>query len=673
MLLARWRVPVMFGVYVLFFLHVALWHAWGDQRIGHLGFGEFFGTLRSGVVTAGTIFTVVVFLHALCFGGLFCGWACHWGIIQDLIAAIYRRLGIVPRMIRVESPWVPWAWFLVILGQVGLTWWHAGLPTSLTVNLGATPVWSGVPRSLVLICLTTIISGFLLVFLFGERAFCRLICTFRLWFAWFERAAPHTLVARGDCPSCRRECSAVCPMGLDVAGEILARRELRDPACIKCGECVIACPATTLQTTLRRPWKGPQADAAYSPPAPDLDRWTLLFPSLVSIWMLVSWCFELGGNVSMSLGFVIGFFAWRTWTQRRPSPFELVVLVFLLTGLYFRIDLDDGSSLVKGLAALGIFLGLVRLVAYPEGSAFLAGEAATRRMPAWAVVLVLAPLLFVSFREARLAYHVRGVRAARDSHDLGALSCTLEQLAAVIPEQAATLREAGAVHLQARRWAEAEEAFRRSHQQEAHPGAVWGLYRAARGQHRDREAERLLEEGLASFPAFVPLLWEKARLLEKPEDLPALEQICIRILTEDPDDQAAHLVLGKVLVQQNRLAEAENEFDQAVASFPREASALKARLLARMGRHAEAAEIFEWAVRFAPTDPTLRFDQGLNLAATDHLEEAIAAWEAVLQIDPTQVEARHNIEAARQRLLSRSVGGAPPPAPAATASSTDLR
>ena len=64
---------ILWVLYALFFLHAYLWYALGYQRVGQFGFGEIFLTLKTGIFTAGTIFVLVVFIHALFFGGLFCG------------------------------------------------------------------------------------------------------------------------------------------------------------------------------------------------------------------------------------------------------------------------------------------------------------------------------------------------------------------------------------------------------------------------------------------------------------------------------------------------------------------------------------------------------------------------------------------------------------------------
>ena len=61
MIWARYRRPLLFLVYFLFFFHTALWHYWGYEGVGHLGFGEFFGSMRTGIITAGTVFSIVVF------------------------------------------------------------------------------------------------------------------------------------------------------------------------------------------------------------------------------------------------------------------------------------------------------------------------------------------------------------------------------------------------------------------------------------------------------------------------------------------------------------------------------------------------------------------------------------------------------------------------------------
>ncbi|MFZ5949545.1 MAG: 4Fe-4S binding protein, partial [Candidatus Rifleibacteriota bacterium] len=153
---AKYRGWFLLIVYIVFFGHTALWHHFGWEKIGHLGFGCIFGTMRDGVVTAGTIFTLLIFLHALFFGGVFCGWMCHWGILQDIAAWIMKKCGIKPLMAQTNSKLIPWFWFLIMIGQVVLFWAYTGFPTSLSFKMNANPVWFMVPRSILMIVLTTI-------------------------------------------------------------------------------------------------------------------------------------------------------------------------------------------------------------------------------------------------------------------------------------------------------------------------------------------------------------------------------------------------------------------------------------------------------------------------------------------------------------------------------------
>ena len=129
------RKAILWALYILFFVHAIIWYLCGWQKIGQFGFGEIFFTLKTGIVTAGTIFVLVVFIHALFFGGIFCGWFCHWGVTQDVAAWIMEKCGIKPVMRHLNSKLIPWVWFIILLTQVVLFWYFNGFPTSLSIDL----------------------------------------------------------------------------------------------------------------------------------------------------------------------------------------------------------------------------------------------------------------------------------------------------------------------------------------------------------------------------------------------------------------------------------------------------------------------------------------------------------------------------------------------------------
>ncbi|HNV72157.1 MAG TPA: 4Fe-4S binding protein, partial [Candidatus Ozemobacteraceae bacterium] len=504
----RWRILFFVAFYAAFAAHVALWHYWGQTSVGHLGFGEFFGTLQHGVITAGTIFSLVIFGHALLFGGWFCGWLCHWGMVQDAAIGLMRRFGIHPKMVRLDSRLVPWVWFLILIGQVVLVWLTQGPPATVSWNMSHTPVWSGVPRSILLICITTIISGFFLIYLFGERAFCRTICTFRLWFSWFDRFAPLRIRQTAACTSCAQECTTCCPMGIDVDGEIRAYGEIRDSACIKCNLCIDACPVRSLAPRFSRVMPT-AADSSYTPPQPDLQPEAVRLASLFSLLVLILGAVKIGGNVSMSLGFIIGMVYLRLSAQQRTSIFEISVFAALTLAMIYRVDFHDLTSLGKGLGLIFIFLLLARLIPHPGWQEFVR-ERAQQRASSLSIAVLAFGIAILGGRELYNSWNLAQQQASLKSGDYQRLSCMLESFTNFSDNPAATLAELGKTRRRLNDLAGAEKAFRQSLSEKPDPIIFCHLIEVQRLLGSHEEAIQTLEKALGMFAESPDLLLQAA-------------------------------------------------------------------------------------------------------------------------------------------------------------------
>ena len=88
------RASVLIGVNVLILLHI---YYFKDNIIGSVDFQEFFHSfIKSGVINSGVILVLLSFIITLLFGRFFCGWACHFGAIQELSWLILKKLKIKP-------------------------------------------------------------------------------------------------------------------------------------------------------------------------------------------------------------------------------------------------------------------------------------------------------------------------------------------------------------------------------------------------------------------------------------------------------------------------------------------------------------------------------------------------------------------------------------------------
>lgn len=651
MIWAKYRNWLLLLVYILFFLHTALWHYWGYEGVGHLGFGEFFGTLRNGVVTAGTIFTIIVFAHALFFGGLFCGWFCHWGITQDLAAGIMRRLGIKPIMAQLNSKIIPWIWFLIIIAQVVIYWIYSGFPTDLSFNPSATPVWSGVPRSIMLICMTTLASGFVLIFLFGERAFCRSICTFRLWFSWFEKFAPHKVRQTKPCASCNNECTAICPMGIQVAEEIRQLGHVKNQECIKCHICVGACPHSVLQTSLRTN-EFHREGAQILPPAALSDSIAWLQAGMAGI-ILVLFGFDLGGNISLSLGFIAGFFMIHIWHTRRISLLETAVIAILITGMYYRHDMKDTSSLIKGLLAIAVFLLAARSLDFTRGFEFINSKARKIIAPPAILTVVIVLAIALGARETHKSVLFHKANAAKINNDLKTFVSIMEDYAGAHLNPANAYFDLGNAQLALNLNKKGTDSFIKSLELDFNEKAAdTMLERLFTGGHF-RECQRLatwLSEKHPTVPRFRIAAGNALIQLQQLDDA---RSVFNDTVSRFPDNHDALIALGEVKVSQGNIEDGLKDLLNAYEMAPASVSFNLADLYRRLGRHEDAENYFAQAVAADPENLGVLLDQGMNLFEQQKFREAIKLWEIALEKAPTLIEARQYIVMAESELKKR--------------------
>ncbi len=651
MIWARFRRPLLLLVYVLFFLHAALWHYWGYEGVGHLGFGEFFGTLRSGVITAGTIFTLAVFLHALFFGGLFCGWFCHWGITQDVASWIMKKAGIKPKMQHLNSRLIPWAWFIILIAQVVIYWAFNGLPTSLSFNPSATPVWTGVPRSILLICLTTMISGFFLIFLFGDRAFCRSICTFRLWFSWFERFAPHKVRQTKECTSCRQECTSSCPMGLDVATEIRDLGHVKNTECIKCHVCIGACPTQVLETSLKKNSFHKNGNPAERPAV--LSTSISLLQSGMAIIVLILFGFDVGGNISLSLGFLTGFLLIHIWHTRSITMFELIISGLVIVGLYFKDDMNDPISLAKGLLAIAFFLITAKAVGFDKGFAFINQAAPTLRTSKLLGTVVLLGAVLLGAKETQTSILIHKANAARRGNDTAAYATIMESCAGSHSDPAGAYFDLAKAQLKINEPQKAADSFKKSLNLMFSAAVAREMYEMLEAFGDRAIAEEFARYLMNSYPAVDDFAFLTGNILLERKDFTGAEALYQSILTKHPDHQDGYIAMGELRLLQSRISEAEDFFSRAYAISPASSAFFMADIFFQRGQHEKAEPYYEEAVSKNPPNVVYLMDQGGNFAAQNKLREAINAWKRALEIAPDLTLARDNINQAEALLAAK--------------------
>ena len=185
---------------------------------------------------------------ALSLGSLICGWACPFGLLQDLAAKLPTRKRPLPA-------WTGYGRYVVLaVFVVAVPYWlgedsrlficrlcpagtlEAALP--YTVESGT---WPSVPRLVVLV-------PFLAALVFFRRPWCQVLCPLGGLLALGNRWS--LLRVRLDAARCTRcgRCAKACPVGLDPTEELDTSR------CIRCLQCAdSACGAITATMTVPRP------------------------------------------------------------------------------------------------------------------------------------------------------------------------------------------------------------------------------------------------------------------------------------------------------------------------------------------------------------------------------------------------------------------------------------
>ena len=86
------RIGSLVAIHILILAHI---YIFGDEVIGSVDFQEFFHSfLKLGIINSGVVLVIIAFLITLIFGRFFCGWACHFGAVQELSWWILKKMGI---------------------------------------------------------------------------------------------------------------------------------------------------------------------------------------------------------------------------------------------------------------------------------------------------------------------------------------------------------------------------------------------------------------------------------------------------------------------------------------------------------------------------------------------------------------------------------------------------
>ena len=247
-----------FLVFVHLVIGLHLWHATAAERsISPLEPSEAGRIWTEGVLNAGTILLVLLVASTLVFGRFFCGWACHVVALQDASAWLLGKLGMRPRPLRSRLlAWVPVfaALEIFVLPAVLRLWQGQELPQARW-ELTTDAFWERFP-GLWMSLATFFAVGFGAVWLLGAKGFCTYGCPYGALFGFADRFAKGRIRVNDACEGCGH-CTAVCTSNVAVHREVRDHDMVVDPGCMKCTDCVSACPKDALSFSF-----GPLPDRA---------------------------------------------------------------------------------------------------------------------------------------------------------------------------------------------------------------------------------------------------------------------------------------------------------------------------------------------------------------------------------------------------------------------------
>ena len=245
------RISFLITIHILILLHIFYW---GDNIVGSIDFQEFFHSfIKHGIINAGVLLVFFSFLFTLIFGRFFCGWACHFGAIQELAWFILNKFNIQPKT--VDSKLVTLLPLLILIHLYILPnlFFANNNPWAMTIRINEPTIWAFLP-GLIVGTLTFIIDGFIIVYFLGRKGFCRFICPWGAFLKLPNSLALFKVRKTGNCTNCYN-CTSSCPVGIDVNYEINAFTKVTNTNCTSCMLCVTGCPSNALSYAYKNPIK----------------------------------------------------------------------------------------------------------------------------------------------------------------------------------------------------------------------------------------------------------------------------------------------------------------------------------------------------------------------------------------------------------------------------------
>lgn len=616
-----WRRATVLGVVqLLMVIHVVQW-LWTGNTIRPIEPSESMETVKDGIITVGAVFFGLALLSTAIFGRWFCGWGCHVVMLQDLCGHMMKRIGIRPKLFRSRLLlWMPLAlaiymflWPLVYRFAIApytrpeLVW--PGFTTSFTT----TNFWATFPGLLLGIPFL-LICGFLTVYLLGAKGYCTYACPYGGFFAPLDELAPVRIRVTDACTECGH-CTAVCTSNVRVHEEVRDYRMVVDQGCMKCLDCVSACPEQALFVGFGTPAFLAKARTE-TPAKPRFDlTWN---EELALAAVAVGTFFAMRGAIGVPLLFASGiaacatYLAWLLWQTIRGRDVRLHQMQLKRDGRVRTAGVVTASAsalVLASLAYIGILNAAVAVADFERSRVAMPPEivfSGTKNEPD-ASVATSARRAIALYRFAQVApigFGIPGPWQRDNESSVVWLSAVLGDYAgAEAILRAAAVRD-GMTEFTAASLSRVMRGDGRFEDALAFSAAQWEAH-----PEWENLREELVTWLLADGRRDDALALARRAVEKRPDDLNAMRRLSL-ILVESPVRE--EIEEGLALVDRTLILAPGNPF------------AMRARAVAlrSLDRFAEAEAELLRAIELAPNEWRLQQDLGELLMSTDRVREA---------------------------------------------------